>query len=564
MPDYNNSPKAIRIRQALTECKWTKEVVSPVLQRECGLTIEDLIAARTNPFTFGVAKNNGKEVRIEQLLERLGQRGLLQDAATEQRQDKPVARILFPEKSDTRNTHQHTPDPVATCDVKPQTNHRNIVKMEKPSSEDTVKFVQQEFEHQREGVAWMKKMEESDYRGGILADDMGLGKTFQAITVIKDTHEKGDQTLIVCPLSLMRNWGAELAKFAPNLSVCLFHGTVKFDDSADCVVTNYESISGKPILKKTEWTRVILDEADYIRNDIARSRHCYDLIAMYRWCLTGTPINNEAKEVGSFCRFMGECAEEEWEELSDRCRKPQDYIKPAREMLSRIMRRNTKEVLELKKIDRKPIPLQLSETERRRYDEAALVKGECGFAKATRLRRLCDGEDKEGHSLEIVAKKDWILAKVQEIHQTGDKLIIFSNWTDPLIKLQALLKKVFQLEAEIYCGDLTPKDRDAVLSRFKTESSRTVLLMTVQSGGVGLNIQEANHVIILEPNYNPQKTEQAIARVHRLGQQKQVYVYDLFIQDSVELRVNDIIKIKEEIVEVVVQSNSRRTIKREN
>ncbi|KAI8620972.1 SNF2 family N-terminal domain-containing protein [Chytriomyces sp. MP71] len=189
-------------------------------------------------------------------------------------------------------------------------------------------------EHQLEGLAWMMKMENSEMNGGILADDMGLGKTIQTLALIVANKpalsEKVRGTLIVCPVSLMRQWQREIETKSKGLSVLIHHGPNRTKSKLtlreyDVVLTSYamvtnerarreaydanniliqEEVKAGPLFR-ARWYRVILDEAHYVKNrNGAASLACAELPALKRFCLTGTPIQNSADEVYSLFRFI--------------------------------------------------------------------------------------------------------------------------------------------------------------------------------------------------------------------------------------------------------------------
>src|SRR6185312_2713271 len=172
--------------------------------------------------------------------------------------------------------------------------------------------------YQREGVRWLAFLKSAGL-GGILADDMGLGKTLQAMTVF------AGPTLVVCPTSVMHNWGAELARFRPGLKVCLYHGASRaLDPAADVTVTSYALLRlDADKLSPIAWNTVVLDEAQAIKNPDSRTaRAAYAMRASFRLALTGTPVENRLEELWSLVHFTNRGLLGGRSDFSDRYARP--------------------------------------------------------------------------------------------------------------------------------------------------------------------------------------------------------------------------------------------------
>lgn len=200
--------------------------------------------------------------------------------------------------------------------------------------------------HQKLGLTWMKAMEQGTNKGGLLADDMGLGKTVQALALIVSRKPPPDSprrtNLIVAPVALMQQWKREIERLirpgSHSLTVHIFHGEgrkFRWTDlrNFDIVLTTYGTLASEhkrkllwdekverfpniqptrneghyPLLgPRSQWFRVILDEAQWIKNKNTRSAlAAYSLNAEYRWCLTGTPMQNNLGELHSLIKFLG-------------------------------------------------------------------------------------------------------------------------------------------------------------------------------------------------------------------------------------------------------------------
>ncbi|PRP79901.1 DNA/RNA helicase [Planoprotostelium fungivorum] len=419
--------------------------------------------------------------------------------------------------------------------------------------------------HQKDGIDWLIWMEKSHFKGGILADEMGNGKTAQMVRLIH--HGKsysGGPTLVIVPNALIEVWKREISLWAPDLTHGLWHENNRATPHLhDVIITTHgtiKAIAGEK-LRDTRWNRVIVDEAHVIKNNKTEiHRACSELDTTFRWCVTGTPLNNKEDDVISLFQFLGPSVCKKWSEV---LREHKNSPKPAcAKMLSIVMLKREKIPHELPEKHVEDIILQGNEEEKERYGKVKeQLTGANGLVKMLRLRRQCDGVafdevEVEGSVSLSPTKFLWIVQKLKEIPKE-EKMVIFSTWTAPLLSLESILKE----EAEdplVYNGELSQKDRENVLKKFETNVKHRVLLITVDSGGVGLTLTTANHVVILEPQFNPAKTMQAIDRVHRLGQTREVYAYRLLMQSEVEERCKELCDNKELLVSQIVKNSPKR------
>lgn len=236
--------------------------------------------------------------------------------------------------------------------------------------------------HQIEGVEWMRNRELGPVKkgkvpkGGLLADDMGLGKTLQSISLILTNAKPADKhpgvektTLVVAPLALIRQWEAELKEKVEDshrLKVLVHHGpqrTKKYEDLRryDVVITTYQILvsehnncnaSVKAGCFGLHWYRVILDEAHTIKNRNAKAtKACYELRSVYRWCLSGTPIQNNLDELQSLVKFLRIKPYDDLREWKDHFEVPMKNgkghiaIQRLHSVLQCFMKRRTKDIL---------------------------------------------------------------------------------------------------------------------------------------------------------------------------------------------------------------------------
>jgi superfamily II DNA or RNA helicase len=426
--------------------------------------------------------------------------------------------------------------------------------------------------YQAQGVAWLDLLRESGL-GGILADDMGLGKTVQILALIALEKARGhlaNPALVVAPTSLMTNWSAEAARFAPDLKVLVLHGADrkhKFDaiGDHDLVLTTYPLIArDRETLLAREWHMAVLDEAQTVKNpDAATTRWLRETKAKHRFCLTGTPMENHLGELWSIMSFanpgyLGDKAafSRQWrtpiEKRADKVR----TTALARRVKPFLLRRTKTEVAtELPAKTEMVETILLEGPQRDLYDSIRLTMSrkvreaiaKRGLAKShivvlealLRMRQACcdpallklnDGVERPS------AKLDRLIDMVGELLSEGRKIIIFSQFTSML----DLIRSRFDaggLRYSVLTGQT--KDRKTAIEAFQ-DGSAEVFLISLKAGGVGLNLTAADTVIIFDPWWNPAVEEQAIDRAYRIGQDKAVFVYRLVAAGTIEEKMDEL------------------------
>lgn len=426
--------------------------------------------------------------------------------------------------------------------------------------------------YQAQGVAWLDLLRESGL-GGILADDMGLGKTVQILALIALEKARGhlaNPALVVAPTSLMTNWSAEAARFAPDLKVLVLHGADrkhKFDAIADhdLVLTTYPLIArDRETLLAREWHMAVLDEAQTVKNpDAATTRWLRETKAKHRFCLTGTPMENHLGELWSIMSFANPGYLGDKTAFSRQWRTPiekrADKVRTtalARRVKPFLLRRTKTEVAtELPAKSEIVETIVLEGPQRDLYDSIRLTMSrkvreaiaKRGLAKShivvlealLRMRQACcdpallklnDGVERPS------AKLDRLIDMVGELLSEGRKIIVFSQFTSML----DLIRKRFDadnLRYSLLTGET--RDRKAVIEAFQGGSA-DVFLISLKAGGVGLNLTAADTVVIFDPWWNPAVEEQAIDRAYRIGQDKAVFVYRLVAAGTIEEKMDEL------------------------
>ena len=375
----------------------------------------------------------------------------------------------------------------------------------------------------------------------LLGDEMGLGKTVQAVAAMSHLYANNSSGhfLIVCPAGLLINWCRELKKFS-EIPVYLVHGTELESAFADwqrdggACVTNYESM-GKIIDRIDEimsLEMLVIDEAHYIKNpDAKRTSYIRRLGNESRYILlmTGTPVENRVSEMCSLIDFIRP-------DLADEVRE-KAYMSAApefREMLAPVYLRRRRDMVldELPPIDEQQEWCGLTPPDLAAYIACVAEKN------FTAMRRV--GFHIENISLSCKGER---LAELCEEAKAGNrKVIIYSFFRETIRKVYELLDKDC---AGVITGSTEAAERQKIIDRFSEETDEGhVLICQIQAGGTGLNIQAASIVIFCEPQIKPSLTSQAISRVYRMGQVRNVLVYHLLCENTVDEAVMRILEEK--------------------
>ena len=424
--------------------------------------------------------------------------------------------------------------------------------------------------YQTQGYGWLKALSESGF-GGILADDMGLGKTVQALSLLLHCHVEGKAehpSLLVIPTSLVSNWLNEAARFAPDLKVLCLHGSKRhqrFDQigTHDLVLTTYPLIHrDHEALFAHEYELAILDEAQAVKNPAASvARHIRQIKARQRIALTGTPLENNLTELWALFDWLipgflgdrkgfGAEYRKPIEQRGDRARQRllSDRVKPF------LLRRTKDEVVEdlpPKTVIDESVALTgeqalLYESVRGAMDarvRAAVAERGLSGSRITvldallKLRQVCcdprlvklDAAAKVKES----AKRDRLLEILEELVSENRKVLVFSQFVEMLRLIETDVRNRGWLYAMLH-GQT--RDRAAAIERFQSGDAQ-LFLISLKAGGTGLNLTAADTVVLYDPWWNPAVERQAMDRAHRIGQDKPVFVYRLYSENTVETAI---------------------------
>ncbi|MBK9644886.1 MAG: DEAD/DEAH box helicase [Deltaproteobacteria bacterium] len=404
---------------------------------------------------------------------------------------------------------------------------------------------------------------------GVLADDMGLGKTLQALCALVD---RGGQSLIVAPTSVLFNWAAEARRFFPHLKVNLFHGPRRrHDPSADLTITSYALLRLDPSLRERVWSVAVLDEAQAIKNPESQTAQAaFALRAERRLSLTGTPVENRLDELWSQLHFLMPGFLGGRADFRDRIERPvSEGVKGAAEALRRrvrpfVLRRRKQEVAkDLPPKTELTLRCELPEAQRAVYDAVAqaaraevvkLVGGGRTLEVLELLLRLrqaaCHPALLPGQRPGVPSGKlDVLLDQLDEVVSEGHKALVFSQWTSFLDLIEAALR---ERQLKTCRLDGATRDRAAVVRTFQADDGPPIFLLSLKAGGTGLNLTAADYVFHADPWWNPAAEAQATDRAHRIGQDKPVFSMRLIAADTVEERILELQDKKRALAEAAL------------
>lgn len=440
------------------------------------------------------------------------------------------------------------------------------------------------YSYQKTGYYWMKYMLEEN-QGCILGDEMGLGKTLQIITLMLEfKHKHNTPILVVAPVSLLQNWKRECEKFAPDLRCCVHHGIHRtgrykeFEDY-DVVIISYSiAINDASILCMVDWKLVVLDEAQNIKNPSSeRTKFVKKIPRRSSIAVTGTPFENHLSDIWSLADFVipglfG--SQTEFNSLITDDVEGADKVEP---MLTPIMiRRMVKDVAtDLPEKVIIPQPLVMSFAEGQRYEEfrseaqKSTENGNLNLGVLQKLRMFCthpmicdDAGNKDYYGASI--KYQRLCEIIEEICGRGEKVIMFTSYQKMFDILEEDIPERYNIPVWKINGNTEVGDRQNIVDSFNEFSGSALLALNPRAAGTGLNITSANHVIHYNLEWNPALEDQASARAYRRGQQKTVFVYRLYYEDTVEQIVNERIERKREMAGAAVVGTDGKTENRED
>lgn len=439
-------------------------------------------------------------------------------------------------------------------------------------------------DYQKYGYKWLYYLI-SNNLGACLADDMGLGKTLQAIVLLTKIHEfKNKKSLVIMPKSLIYNWENEIEKFSPNLKKGMYYGTnrdINIFKKADVILTTYGTVRNDiEKIIKINFEIVILDESQNIKNLNSQTTKAVMLLnAKNRLALSGTPIENNLLELYSLFRFLNPAMFGTIQEFNE------EYILPIqkygdsnaikelkKKIYPFILRRIKKEVL--KDLPEKIEKVQYIEMnaehkayyeERRKYYYKTLNENmiKDGLEKSkffilqalNELRHITSSPEIKNKKISS-SKKEILMENVIEAIENNHRVLIFANY---LSSIESICESLEKRNIKYLKMTGQTKDRQTIVEKFQNNSRYKVLVMTLKTGGVGLNLTSADTIFIYDPWWNKTVENQAIDRAYRMGQDKTVFSYKLILKDSIEEKILKLQEMKSKLLDDLISEDNLST-----
>jgi len=448
--------------------------------------------------------------------------------------------------------------------------------------------------YQERGYSWLSFLRRWGL-GACLADDMGLGKTLQTLVHIqreRQTAADAGPVLLICPTSVISNWQHEAARFTPGLRVMVHHGIERargesFRDAVrgnDLVLTSYALLQRDfETLGRVEWSGVILDEAQNIKNpESKQARAARSIRGDYRIALTGTPVENHVGDLWSLMEFLNPGL------LGSRAEFKRRFLVPIQASNSQDAAQRLKSltgpfILRRLKTDKSVIadlPDKLEMTvyctlTREQASLYAAVVAEAmpglersegiarkGLVLATlsKLKQVCnhpaqflgDNSTIDGRS----GKLTRLTEMLEEVIESGERALIFSQFAEMGDIIRRHLETLFGREVLFLHGSVSKVKRDQMVARFQQAEPQgpAAFVLSLKAGGTGLNLTAANHVFHFDRWWNPAVENQATDRAFRIGQGRRVLVHKFLCSGTLEEKIDAIVERKKALAEAVVSS----------
>ncbi len=458
-------------------------------------------------------------------------------------------------------------------------------------------------EYQKRGVAWLQYLESLGLNP-CLADDMGLGKTLEVIArLLTEREEEGEEgergegadgvgpTLVIAPTSVLGNWRKEIERFAPQLRTLVHQGSTRLKDKQifvetcqmyDVVLTSFALARlDEKLLQGPEWHRVVVDEAQNIKNPhAAQTRAILKIAAPHRLALTGTPVENRLRDLWSIFNFLNPGY------LGKEAQFRKSFEIPIYKGNDMARSANLKKLVEpfiLRRVktDKRIIDDLPDKIEQKMYctltpEQASLYEAVVkdveeqlkeaegiqrkGLILSTilKLKQICNHpaqflQDGSAFTTERSHKLERIGEMIEEVIDSGESALIFTQFTEIGGALERHLEHIQHYNTYYLHGGTNVARRDRMVTEFQDpETEPSLFILSLRAGGVGLNLTKANHVFHFDRWWNPAVEDQATDRAFRIGQRKNVFVHKFVAMGTMEERIDAMIEDKKRLSSLVV------------
>lgn len=438
--------------------------------------------------------------------------------------------------------------------------------------------------YQEYGIKWLVNHYQLK-TGAILADEMGLGKTIQTIGMLNYIHSlnKDFKTLIVVPAALVYNWQKELSMYSNDLKTIVIDGnkTTRNNlyqeiDNYQVIVISYHTLNiDKDVFIDKQFETIIIDEGHSIKNkDTQISKTIKEIKGNFKVILSGTPMENNASEIWSLFDFIMTGYMNTFKNFKKIFAITKDIKTDLlkNKMKYFILRRTKKDVLkDLPEKFEKPIYVEMNNEQKKYYANILVelkgLKEEIGeenwnknyivfLERLMRLRQICSNPKLvDKNAKENGSKFDMCISLIKTILEQNQKVLIFSQFSSMFEYFIEVFDEL-NIKYHLIDGSTNKKKRLEYVESFNNSKDINVFLISLKAGGVGLNLTSATNVIHYDFWWNMSAENQATDRAHRIGQTNYVNVYKIITKDSIEEKIVELQKYKQQLINTLLDYNN--------
>lgn len=443
--------------------------------------------------------------------------------------------------------------------------------------------------YQVRGFKWLYSNAKKGF-GSCIADDMGLGKTIQVIALIlklKEEEKLKKPVVVVCPTTLVGNWLKECVKFAPSLSVAMYHGTDRklVTEGVDLLITTYGLLrQDLEEFKDKEWSILVIDEAQNIKNNDTGQTIAVKTVKAHNYiAMSGTPVENRLTELWSIFDFTNKGYLGGVNDFQHKYSLPIEKYRDE-EKIDKLKLATSPFILRRLKNDKTiindlPDKIAFDEYCYLTKEQAALyenvlestmknIETSEGINRRgnilkliTALKQICNHPahftKKDKLTKELSGKTEKVFSILENILEQKEKVLIFTQYKEMGDILQTMIKNELLENPLFFHGSIPRSKRDAIVDKFQTDEDAKIMIVSLKAGGTGLNLTAATNVIHYDLWWNPAVEDQATDRAYRIGQEKNVIVHRMITLGTFEEKIDEIIKSKKELASLTVSTGEK-------